>query len=56
MESFVFFTIYLLSEINALSELVTLITAQVSYITFGNVSHAKGVLFHRKNEVTLHNL
>jgi len=53
MESF---TIILLSEMNAVSELVTLISAQVSYFTSGNVGHAKGVVFHRKNEVTLHNL
>jgi hypothetical protein len=50
------FTIILLSEINAVSELATLISAQVSYFTSSNVSHDKGVVFHRKNEVTLHNL
>jgi hypothetical protein len=53
MESF---AILLLSDINAVSELVTLIPAQVSYFTSGNVSHAKGVVFHRKNKVTLHSL
>ena len=33
-----------------------MIPAQVSYITFIDVNHAKSVLFHTKNEVTLHSL
>jgi hypothetical protein len=34
----------LLSEISAVSELLPLISAQVSYFTSGNVSYAKGVI------------